>query len=313
MILVTGAAGFVGSHLVRRLAEGGRDVRGLVHSAAKARRRLTGLDVELFEGDVTAGPSALAPAMEGVEAVVHLVAIAIEKSGRTYEAINYQGTINVMEAARTAGIRRFVYMSQLGANSKLPYRFLRSKGMAQDAVQQSGLDWTVFRPAVIFGPEDEFANVLARLILLTPAVFPIVGDGQARFQPVWVEDVVSCIVKALDDDGAIGGTYELAGPDVLTYDQMVEIVLRTLGTARLRPHVPIPLMRPIVKLMEIALPRPPVTTSLLALLNVDNTTEQNAVKEVFGVEPTRFEPANLGYMRDFTRGEAIRGLLGWCT
>ncbi|MFQ6058924.1 MAG: complex I NDUFA9 subunit family protein, partial [Anaerolineae bacterium] len=299
--------GFVGSHLVKRLASQGKAVRGLVHNPVKARRRLAGIELELVQGDVTE-PVSLRRVMEGVDTVIHLVAIAIEKGGHTYEAINYQGTLNVMEAARAAGVKRFIFMSQLGADSRLPYPFLRSKGMAQEAVAGSDFAWTIFRPAVIFGPEDQFANVLARLILLTPLVFPIVGHGRTRFQPVWVEDVARCVVAALEDEGTVGQIYELAGPQVLTYEDMVDIVMETIGARRLKLHVPVPLLRPVVKLMEAALPRPPVTTGLLALLNVDNTTRENAIQRVFGIEPAAFEPANLGYMRTFTRGQALRRL-----
>jgi NADH dehydrogenase len=311
MILVTGASGYVGNNLVRRLVAQGKAVRALVHSPARAALRLADLrdQIEIFQGDVTR-PETLGPALEGVSAIVHLVAVAIEKRPGDYERINTQGTINVVEAARAAGVRRLINMSQNGADSRLPYRFLASKGKAQEYVAASGLDWTALRPSVIWGPQDEFANVQARLIKLTPLIFPIVGDGKARFQPVWVGDVVEATARCLDDEQTIGQEYALGGPEVLTYAQIVERVLAALGTRRLTVNVPVPLLRPAVRLMELTLPNPPVSTSLLDLLKVDNVVEHNALTEVFGIEPRPFTPENLSYMRQFTAMGALRRLLG---
>jgi uncharacterized protein YbjT (DUF2867 family) len=311
MILVTGASGYVGNNLVRRLVEAGQPVRALVHNRAKAETRLSDLSdrIEIAEGDVTR-PETLAPAMDGVTSVMHLVAVAIEHGDLTYERVNFQGTVNVVDAAKAAGVRRLIYMGQNGSNSALPYPFLASKGKAQEAVAASGLDWTALRPSVIWGPQDEFANIQARLIKLTPLLFPIVGDGQARFQPVWVGDVVEATVRCLDDERTIGQVYALGGPEVLTYAEIVWRVLKALGARRLTVNVPVPLLRPVVKLMEIALPNPPVTTSLLSVLKVDNTTPDNALPTVFDITPRPFTPENLAYMRQFSALGSLKRLWG---
>src|SRR5690606_2990050 len=191
------------------------------------------------------------------------------------------------------GVRRFINMSQNGADSALPYPFLRSKGKAQDYVAASGLDWTAFRPSVVWGPDDEFANVQARLIRLTPLIFPIVGDGKARFQPVYVGDLVEAVARAIDDDATIGRELEIGGPEVLTYEQIVRRVLAVLGARRALIHVPVPVLRPAVAIMA-KLPNPPVTTSLLDLLKVDNVTPRNALAEHFGIAPRPFAPEHLG-------------------
>src|SRR5262249_1102652 len=149
--------------------------------------------IEIVRGDVTR-PETLTEWMEGVDTVVHLVAIPMEKGKRTYEAINTKGTINVVEAARKGGVKRFINICQNGAAVDSPYPFLRSKGIAQKYVAESDLKWTAMRPSVIWGPQDEFANVQARLIRLTPIFYPIVGDGKAPFQPVYVGDVVEAIL-----------------------------------------------------------------------------------------------------------------------
>jgi uncharacterized protein YbjT (DUF2867 family) len=311
MILVTGASGYLGSHLVKRLADMGRPVRAMVHNRQRARKeeRLAGLDIDWVEADVTR-PDTLGPAMEGVLGVVHTVAIAIEKGGRSYEEINYQGTVNVVEETKAAGLRRFINISQLGADSTLPYRFLASKGKAQEYVVTSGLDWTALRPSVIWGPGDEFANTFARLAPFSPIIYPIVGDGQARFQPVWVEDVVSCIVGALDDPGTIGKEYELGGPEVLTLEEIERRTLAAVGARRTMVHVPLPLMRILVTLMEKLLPAPPVTRSLLELLAVNNVPAKNAIDQ-FVREPRPFTAENAApYMRQFRVGDTLAKFMG---
>lgn len=311
MIVVTGGSGFVGSHIVKRLVAMEKPVRVLVRNRQWAERegRLAGLPVEWMEGDVTR-PETLRPVMEGATAVIHTVAIAIEKGRRTYEEINYQGTVHVVEAAKAAGVRRFINLSQLGADSRLPYRFLASKGKAQEYVAASGLDWTAFRPSVIWGPEDEFANSFARLIPLSPLIFPIVGDENTRFQPIWVEDVVTCIVKALDEPETVGQEYELGGPEVLTLEEIERRTMRAVGARRLMIRFPMPLLRIIVALMEALLPAPPVTRSLLELLAVSNVTTNNAVGR-FVPEPRPFQVEYIApYMRQFQAGDTIRLLLG---
>lgn len=311
MILVTGASGYVGSHIVKQLAQAGKPIRALVRNRGLAMKegRLEGFAVDWVEGDVTR-PETLGPAMAGATAVIHTVAIAIEKGGRTYEKVNYQGTVSVVEAAKAAGVGRFINISQLGADSRLPYRFLASKGRAQEYVAASGLEWTAFRPSVIWGPEDEFANTFARLVPFSPLIYPIVGDENAKFQPVWVEDVAHCVVKALDDPSTIGKEYELGGPEVLTLEEIERRTLKAVGARRSMVHFPMPLLRVIVALMEALLPAPPVTRSLLELLAVSNVTTANAILQ-FVPNPRPFTAENVApYMRQFRMGQTLAQFLG---
>lgn len=311
MIVITGASGYLGSHITRQLAEAGKPVRAMVRNKTFAQKegRLANLNIELVEADVTR-PETLAAAFDGADAIVHTVAIAIEKGGRTYEEINYQGTVNVVNAAKAVGVARLIYISQLGADARLPYRFLASKGKGQDYVAASGLDWTAFQPSVIWGPEDEFANSFARLIPLTPIIFPIVGDESSRFQPVWVEDVATCVRLALDDPTTIGKVYQLGGPEVLTLEEIERRTLKALGKKRLMIRFPMPLLRAFVFLMETLLPNPPVTRSLLELLAVSNVTTDNAIHR-FVSQPRAFTSESAAeYMRKFRVQDTIAQFLG---
>jgi uncharacterized protein YbjT (DUF2867 family) len=311
MILVTGASGYLGNHIVRRLVEMGRPVRAMVYNRQRAEKeqRLKGVQVEWVEADVTR-PETLAAAVQGVSAVIHTVAIAIEKGGRTYEKFNYTGTLNLVNAVQAAGVRRFINVSQLGANSKLPYRFLASKGKAQEVVAASGLDWTSFHPSAIWGPEDEFANSFARLIPLTPFIFPLVGDESSRFELVWVDDVVTAVVKALDDPATIGKSYELGGPEILTLGEIERRTLKALGAHRWLVPFPMPILRLFVAMMEAVLPAPPVTRSLMELLQVSNVTTQNALGQ-FVAEPRAFTPENTApYMKQFRVSQTLAQFMG---
>jgi NADH dehydrogenase len=278
----------------------------MVHNQVRAQRegRLEGLQVDWVEADVTQ-PESLQPALQGASALIHTVTIAVEKGRKSYEQVNFGGTVNMVDAAAEAGVDRFMFISQMGADPDLPYRFLASKGKAQSYVAGSELDWTTFQPSVIWGPEDEFANTFARLVPLSPIIFPIIGDETAKFQPVWVEDVVTCIVKALKDPSTVGKTYELGGPEVLTLEEIERRTLKAVGARRLMIRFPMPMLRLIVSLMERALPSPPVTRSLLELLAVSNVADDNAVRR-FVSEPRPFTPENTApYMQKFKLRETL--------
>ena len=306
MIVVTGGSGYIGSYIVWELVKAGEQVRVMVHNTERAKQegRLAGLPVEWVQGDVTR-PETLAAAMQGASAVIHTVAIAIEKGGRTYEEINFTGTVNVVDAAKAAGVQRFLNMCQLGADSSLPYRFLASKGKAQEYVAQSGLDWTAFRPSSVWGPEDEFANSFARLIPLTPVIFPIIGDENARFESVYVGDVAATVVKTLHDPTTRHQEYELGGPEILTLEEIERRTLRALGKKRKLIHMPMGLIRLAVTGMETLLPSPPVTRSLLELLAVPNVATNNQLRR-FVDQPRPFTVENIApYMRQFEARQTI--------
>ena len=282
MILVAGGSGFIGRQVISRLADAGQKVRVL---ARGVRRADLPDGVETAQGNVVTG-NGLSAAMDGVQKVVHLVAIIRESREETFGGVIRRGTERMVEAARVAGVKKFVYVSAIGAQDNPTYPYLLAKWQAERAVTLSGLKYTILRPSVVFGEGDEFINALAGLVRYNPVV-PVAGDGRAKFQPIWVEDLVTCIVACLDEGTHDGHTLEVGGPEHLTYDQMLDIVKDAMGRSRIKAHVPLAVMRPMAQVMEWVLPRPPVTREQLKMLALDNITETDSVMRNFGVQPRR--------------------------
>ena len=306
-VLVTGASGMVGIHTCRELSKSGWQIRALIRDPAKAAMALGQLPLEFRVGDVR-DATTLRSALNGCGAVIHLAAIAVEKKGESYRESNTAATERLISAARAEDVQRVIFMSQNGADSRSPYPFLRSKGVAQDSIRTSGLAWTVLRPSVIFGPEDQFVNVLGRLIKLTPKVFPLPGGGSARFQPIAADDVGRVVRLCLEKKATVQQSYDLGGAVPLTLRQMTERILTAMGTHRKIVAVPIKALKPMIAMAQRFLPNPPVTSGLLDLLSLDNTIENNALTDFFQVVPIPFAADELQYLRRITARNALRSL-----
>ena len=306
MILLTGGTGYVGRRLVEKLRARPEPVRLLVRDPDGARNQ-SGDTVSLAQGDVT-DPATLAAALEGVTTVIHLVAIIRERPGGvTFERLNYQAAVNMVDAAKAAGVRRFIHMSALGVRADPALPYMDTKFRAQQYVERSGLDWTVFQPSVIFGEGDEFINTLADLVrkplLFLPAPFlPVVGNGRTKFQPVSRDDVIDALIKALDDPATIGQVYQLGGPQVLTYSEMLDVIMAKLGKKRGKIHVPVALMKPAVAVMDKILAKPPVTPAQLSMLRLDNSAPESATETLIGRPPLALA-AGIDYI---TKAQAAR-------
>jgi uncharacterized protein YbjT (DUF2867 family) len=291
-IAVTGANGFVGRHLIARLQLRRHDVRALVSERPGSERELPGggVGMDVRRADVRR-PQTLLGAFDGMDALVHTVAVPTERKQRFAE-VNVAGVAHVVEEARRAGVARIVHMSAIGADPASPYPYLRSKGRGQALVTGAGIPHVILRPSLLFGEGDDFFPRL-RFSLYFPIV-PVPGDGKARFQPVHVDDIAQALVAALERSD-LTGVHEVGGPEVVTYDDMLEETMRGSGIRRPRVHVPVLLMKPAAFLMSV-LPDPPVTTDQLDLLAAENTPKNNALEPVFGVRPRSFKGA-LGYLR----------------
>lgn len=291
MILVTGGTGYIGRRIVARLAEAGETVRVAARGVAPPHLPAA---VQFVQADVASGQG-LAEAVQGADTVIHLVAIIRERGEQRFDRVNRLGTENVVKAAVAAGVKRFIHQSALGAAPDPAFPYLASKWLGEQAVINSGLDYTIFRPSVVFGEGDKFITTLANLVRASLAVVPIVGAGRTRFQPIWVEDLVTCFMAVLKDGAYSRRILEVGGPEHLTYQEIVDTVKRELGARRLYIHLPLWLMRPVVAVMQAVLPRPPVTTAQLAMLAKDNITDLNSVPAQFGFAPRRLAEG-IGYI-----------------
>ncbi len=285
MILVTGGTGFVGRHLIRRLRAEGLTVRAAVREPGRADSlRETG--AEVVRGDVS-DPASLTAAAEGCDRVVHLVGIIQEGRGFTFRSIHVEGTRHVLEAAGRAGVKQFFYQSALGARENGTSAYHRTKWEAEELVRAAGIPFTILRPSLIYGPGDLFTVRLAEMIRLSP-VLPVIGRGAARVQPIHIDDVTACIAKAVRGGSFLNRTFEIGGPDRLTYEEVTRAIADALGVKRPVVHLPMIVIRSVARIAESVLPKPPVTTEQLIMLQEDNVCEMTDIRESFGVEPAEF-------------------------
>jgi uncharacterized protein YbjT (DUF2867 family) len=278
-VLVTGGTGFIGPHVVHALRTRETPVRALVRDPARA-TRLAAWGVELAAGDVT-DPASLRAACEGVDAVVHLVAI-IRGRPADFERVMAEGTRNVVAVAQETGVRRFVLASALGLDerSKDAVPYFAAKWEMERAVRESGLDHVIFRPSFVFGRDGGVLPTFVRLARYAP-VTPIIGSGRQRLQPIWVEDLAEYYVLATTDEAVSNRTFELGGPDAVSWNEFWERLKRVLGTRRPAVHIPFGAMRLQATLTE-RLPGAPVTRDQLTMLQLgDNVVTDPSAVETF--------------------------------
>lgn len=292
-IAVVGATGFVGRAIVGRLTESGHRVIAISRTGRHLAEWPS--SVATRAADVATGRN-LPAALEDADAVVHLVAIPRESGGRTFAEVNVRGTQRVVEAATAAGIRRFVHLSVLGVADDPKLRYLYSKWLGERIVRDSDLDWVVLRPSLMFGPGDGFFSLVrTTLRWWSPGVVAIPGDGDARFQPLAVDDLANAVERSLSDADHARQVYELGGPDWVTYRQIVEEVMRVTGMRRLKLRMPIPLISALTSVTDRILPIFPVSHDQIASLQRPNFTERDAFERAFGVTP---RPMDLSYLRE---------------
>jgi uncharacterized protein YbjT (DUF2867 family) len=288
VILLTGATGTVGSALLRRLTADGRPVRALVRD----QRRLGDqrVRVQIALGDL-ADPPSFRNALRGVDTVVHLAASIRDQPRGSIEELNAVATLRLVRAAERAGVQRFVFFSALGATHHSRTRFFRAKALAEEAVEESKLETTVFRPSIIYAPGDPWLTLLDRLSRL-PAL-PVSGDGDALYQPIWAEDVAAAVMAALRNGHQ--GSYELAGPELLSYDDIARLSLRAAGRRRRLLHMPLPIVRGSLELLRrLAGPKAFATWEEAELMEEPMVSERGTADiEKLGVTPLSM-PAVLG-------------------
>jgi NADH dehydrogenase len=227
-----------------------------------------------------------------MDAVIHLVGIISEVGQSTFENVHINGTRNLVAATRNAGVRRLVHMSALGTRPGAASRYHQTKWTAEEMVREGGLEFTIFRPSLIYGPHDHFVNLFANIIRCSPVV-PVMGRRDARFQPVAVEVVAAAFVKALTEPKAVGVTYDLAGPETFTLAALIEAILTVMGRRRLQVRVPEGLARAQAALLEFIFPRvlgqaPPLNRDQLIMLDENNVGNAGPAVELFGLRQVPF-------------------------
>lgn len=303
-ILLTGGTGFVGRAVLQQLHTEGHAVRLLVRrpDSEPVRRALAPYDtgVEPCSGDVLQ-PETLAPACAGMDAVVHLVGIIAEHGAQTFESVHARGTRNLVNAARSEAVRRFVHMSALGTRSGSASRYHQTKWAAEQSVRRGDMAWTILRPSIIYGPGDGFVSMFERISRYSPVV-PLPGNGRSRLQPVGVKDVATCFAGALAETRAVGQTYDLCGPAPLTLREIIETILRVTGRRRLLLPLPLGLMRLQAALLEGIYPvlfrrPPPLSRDQLVMLQEDNVGQPETAMEHFRLAPQSFEEGLAAYLK----------------
>jgi uncharacterized protein YbjT (DUF2867 family) len=282
VILLTGATGTVGSALLRRLTAAGEPVRCLVRDPRRLGDQRVRVQIAL--GDL-ADPPSFRNALRGVGTVVHLAASIRDQPGGSIEELNAVATLRLVRAAERAGARRFLFFSAMGAGHHSRTRFFRAKALAQDAVQASRMETAVFRPSIVYTPGDPWLTLLERFSYL-PAL-PISGSGHADYQPIWAEDVADCVISALRATGPKRRAFELAGPDTLSYDDIVREALTAVGRRRPLLHVPLPIVRGSLRaLRALGGPKVFATWEEAELMEEPMTSSRGtADAEALGVRP----------------------------
>ena len=296
MILLTGGTGFVGRALIPRLAEGGHAVRVLLRPSRRTPRLPQSIPVQVAIASLTDGRG-LRTAFVGVDTLIHLAGAGWQSQPRDIMSVDVEGTRMLLEAARAAGVSRVLFLSHLGADRASAYPVLKAKGIAEEFVRQSGLAHTILRSAVVFGPEDAFMNVVAAMLQLGP-FFLMPGDGRITLQPLWIDDLATCLEWSLSESGASNQTLSLGGPEFLTFRQMVDMVMEVLRLRRPIWNVRPAFLRGGAWFLEGLLPRSPLSTRWLDYLAISRTCELTSVSRYFGLKPVRFGARTLEYMLD---------------
>ncbi|NDJ86290.1 MAG: NAD(P)H-binding protein [Chloroflexi bacterium] len=303
MIIVTGATGFIGSHLVTQLLRSGLPVRVLVPPQVAARYQRRGQawpwadagEAEVAEGSVFHGES-LFRAMQGVHTVFHLAGAQWWGNQRDLEHVELVGTRQVVTASRSARVGRLIFLSHLGAEPGSAYTLLRIKGQAEELVRAGGIAYTIFRSGIVFGNDDHFANNLAMVMRVNPIFFFLPGQGENLLHPIHIDDLIAALVNSLEATDLVDETVEIGGGEYVSLSEMSRTVMRVTGIRRITVSLPPYVLRGLNRLANLLFPRWPVTPQWFDLFAANRTAKLGNLYHYTGVRPVRFEDTLLTYM-----------------
>jgi uncharacterized protein YbjT (DUF2867 family) len=294
MILVTGATGFIGRHLVKQLLADGRRVRCLL-PADKTKNLPWENPPEIVVGNLLDEEN-LFKAVTGVHTIIHLQSGQWWGRLRDLERIELVGTRNLITAARAARVGRIITVSQLGASSSSAYILLRIKGMAEELIRSSGLAYTIIRSGLVFGEDDSFVNHIAMILRATPGIFLMPGRGEVVLHPIHIDDLVKALVRSLESIDIVDSTIDIGGPEYITVEDLIRTVMRVSGAYRTIIPVPPYVMRWMTAIYSRVFPRSLVTPQWLDIVATNRTAPLGNTFNYFGVHPRRFEDTLLLYM-----------------
>lgn len=294
-ILVTGGTGFIGRALVPKLVEAGNQVRLLIRPAKRTPEVPKGVPVQIAVSSVT-DARGLRSAMSGMEVVIHLASVERQGAYADLMRIDIEGTRLVARIAKESGIQRLVFVSHLGADRFSAFPVSKAKGLAEEAIRTSGLNYTIFRSGIAFGEGDSLTSGIAQLLVAIPLLFIVPGDGKTLLQPIWVEDLATVITWAIEDPNTLNQIYEIGGPEMLSFCEVVETVMEVMGKHKRFFYLPPPLLRGITIFLETSLPRSPVSVFWLDYLAVNHTCPIDTLPRVFQLKPSRLSQ-RLDYLK----------------
>lgn len=296
-VMVAGGTGFIGSYIVRNLVSDGHRVAVMSRDPARSRGRVPA-GVDLRQGDV-GEPATLARALAGIEILVITIQfpnhpVENPRKGYTYEKVDGEGTVRLVEAARQSGVKRLVYLSGAGTQEGRTEPWFRAKLKAERAVRESGIPYTIIRPSWIYGPEDRSLNKFALFARLLPVV-PVIGDGKSRVRPVFIGDVARSVSESLKRASATNKIYEIGGPQELTMDEIITTMLRVMGKRKPLIHQPAWLMK-LVSLPLQLLPNPPLSPTAVDFVLMEASVDTRALVDDLAMRLTPLDEG-LAYLR----------------
>jgi len=287
MILVTGATGFIGRALVRHLSDAGQQVRVLLRSSPNSPRLPRGVPMEVAVVSLN-DERGVRAALRGVKQIYHLVSASSQGRRGNLLTTDIEGTRTLAQAAANADIERLIFLSHIGADRASAFPIQKAKGIAEEHIRQSGVPYTIIRSSIVYGPEDRFTNNLSALLRAIPGFFPIPSDGRSLLQPLWVEDLVTCLVWSLQNPEMVNHTYEIGGGEYFTLRQVLETLMGITHTRRLLVPLPPPYMRTLLVILDALIPNFNISTYWLDYVAVNRTCSVDNMPRTFGLMPARF-------------------------
>ncbi len=295
-IFITGGTGFVGRQIIKGLFQKGYHLTCLIREGSESKLPIP-KNIEIVYGDISKAEN-LKGNLEGLDAIIHLVGIIREfpKRGITFHKIHFQGSKNIIDIAVKEGVKRFILMSALGAEPNADTSYHKTKAQAEEYLKSSGLSFTIIKPSIIYGTEDQFVNTFAQIIKRMPFI-PIIGDGTYQLQPISVKNVSEAFVKSLELPSAENESFEAGGPDKLEFNTIVDIISNVLGKKARKIHIPASIFKAIVMIMQ-RYSFFPITLDQMEMLLSGNICDERRFFDTFQIIPVSFREGIKSYLQD---------------